>query len=266
MESFPPLSVAIITFNEENNIRDCLESVAGFADEIIVLDSFSSDNTEKICKEFDNVKFTQHAFDGHITQKNRALDLCSHEWILSIDADERVTPELSESIKEFLASDPKAVGAKFPRLTYHMKKYIRHGGWYPNARYRLIKKGCAKWGGENPHDTIFLDGKGVSIRGDLIHYSFEDLSDQVETNNKFSSIKAFTRKEKGKKFILWRLFLKPVGKFIETYMIKRGALDGMQGFIISISAAYSTFLEEAKLYELDRLKTERISNLPKSYK
>ncbi len=266
MKSCIPLSVAIITYNEKNNIRDCLESVIELAEEIIVLDSFSTDATEEICKEFDSVKFRQHAFDGHIAQKNRALNLCSHEWILSIDADERVTHELSDSIKEFLASKPQAVGAKFPRLTYHMKKYIRHGGWYPNARYRLIKKGYATWGGENPHDTIFLDGKGVYLRGDLIHYSFADLSDQVDTNNKFSSIKAFTRKKKGKKFIFWRLFLKPIGKFVETYIIKRGALDGMQGFIISVSAAYSTFLEEAKLYELDRLKTEHISNLPKSYK
>ena len=260
------LSVAIITYNEENNIRDCIDSVIAIADEVIVLDSYSTDATEQICREYENVKFSQHKFDGHINQKNRALAICNGDWILSIDADERVTPELASSIRKFLAENSSFVAAKFSRLTFHMKEYIRHGGWYPNARYRLVKKGYAKWGGENPHDKILIDGEGVTLSGDLIHYSFKDLSHQVDTINKFSSIKAFTRFEKGRKFHLWRLLFKPLSKFVELYVIKKGFMDGIRGFIIAVSSTYATFLAEAKLYEMDRLKLERISNLPSTYK
>lgn len=270
MENFssnrPSLSVAIITFNEEKNIKDCLDSVNGIADEIVVYDSFSGDGTEEICRSFDKVKFVQHAFDGHVNQKNRALQACSSEWILSIDADERVTPELQQSIIDFLQTNPTAIAAKFPRLTYHMQDYIRHGGWYPNARYRLVKKGYAKWGGENPHDVIEINGDGVMLTGDLIHYSFVDLGDQVNTINKFSTIKAFTRFEKGQRFSLLRMFFKPFSKFIEIYFLKRGMLDGIRGLIIAVSSAYSAFLVEAKIFELDKAGVERLSNLPKTYK
>ena len=263
----PSLSVAIITFNEEKNIRDCIESVNELADEIVVIDSFSTDKTEAICKEYPKVIFSQHAFDGHINQKNRALDACNSEWILSIDADERVTQELRQSIQDFLSQIPTdVIAVKFPRLTFHMNKYIRHGGWYPNARYRLVKKGSARWGGENPHDVLIINGNGSQICGDLIHYSFIDFSDQINTNNKFSTIMAYTRFAKGKKFHLYRLFLKPLSKFIETYFLKRGILDGLQGFIISVSAAYSSFTIEAKLFELDKLNLKRPSNLPATYR
>ena len=193
MPNRPTLSIAIITFNEERNIKDCIDSVIDIADEVVVLDSFSNDKTEAICREYPSVKFAQHAFDGHINQKNRALDMCAGEWILCLDADERVTDKLKKSIIEFFKTNQDAIAVKFPRLTFHMGKYIRHGGWYPNARYRLIKKGCARWGGENPHDVLLINGIGVKLKGDLIHYSFVDLSDQINTINKFSTIMAYTR-------------------------------------------------------------------------
>lgn len=266
MTKKPSLSAAIITYNESENIGDCLASVADFVDEIVVLDSYSSDDTEQICRRFEKVTFHQHPFDGHIQQKNRALALCTSEWILSVDADERVTPELRRSIETFLASSPNVDGAKFPRLAYHMHRFIRHGGWYPNARYRLVRKGRARWGGENPHDKLILDGRGKKLTGDLLHYSDRDLSDQVATINAFSSIAALTRYNKGKRFHLWRLLVKPISKFIEMYGIKRGFLDGMQGFIIAVSSAYSSFLKEAKLYELDVLGSDKPSNLSQLYR
>lgn len=265
MASRSRLSVAIITYNEENNIRDCIDSVTDLADEIVILDSFSTDNTETISKEYPKVSFHQHKFDGHVQQKNRALKLCQYDWILSLDADERVSPELAESIKKFLENTDDCVAAKFPRLTVHLKREIRHSGWYPNARYRLIKNGHAHWGGENPHDTLIIDGKGKMLKGDLIHYSFKDLSHQVQTINSFSSIVAYTRAHKGKKFRLARVLLKPASKFIEIYLIKKGFLDGLAGLIIAVSSSYSAFLKEAKLYELTRLGTERPSNLPPYY-
>ncbi len=265
MAALPRLSVAVITFNEERNIHACISSVVDLADEIIVLDSFSTDQTQSICQQFAKVTFFQHAFDGHIPQKNRALSYCSGAWILSLDADERLSPELQNTIKEFLASEPKVNGAKFPRLTYHLNKYIRHTGWYPNARFRLIRNGTATWGGENPHDTLIVHGSTSTLQGDLIHYSFVDLSDQINTVNKFSTIKAFTRFAKGQRFSMFRMLFKPLSKFIELYLVKRGFLDGLAGFIIAVSSAFSAFLVEAKIYELDKLKLQRISNIPASY-
>lgn len=259
------LSAAIITYNEEEKIQACLDSVTDFVDEIIVLDSFSTDDTEKICRKNPKVQFSQHPFDGHIEQKNRALEKCSSEWILCLDADERVSPELRDSIEKKLNQDPDIVGIKFPRLTYHMHRYIRYGGWYPNARYRLIRKGMAFWGGENPHDKLVLKGKGIKIKGDLIHLTAKDLSHQVDTINKFSSIVALTRYNKGKRYHLWRLLLKPVSKFLEMYVLKRGFLDGTQGFIIAVSSSYSSFLKEAKQYELSALGSEKPSNLSGLY-
>ena len=259
------LSAAIITYNEEANLPGCIDSIVSFVDEIVVLDSLSTDRTEDICRNNPKIRFNTHPFDGHIEQKNRVLEKCKTDWILCIDADERVSPELQKSITNFLTQDAKVVGAKFPRLTHHMHRDIRHGGWYPNARYRLIKNQHAYWGGENPHDSLIIDGKGTTLKGDLIHYSFKDLSDQVNTINHFSSIVALSRFNHGKKGACWRLIWKPLIKFIEIYLIKKGMLDGVQGFIIAVSSSYSTFLKEAKLFELSVLQSNKPSNLSDRY-
>ena len=265
------LSCAIITYNEEKQIKECIESVHDFCDEIIVLDSHSTDKTKSIAKSFKKVKFFVHDFDGHVQQKNRALDLTKGEWILSIDADERVTPELAKSISEFINTSD-ASGAKITRLTRHMGRYIYHGGW-KNSRYRLIRRGQGRWGGENPHDEIFLTDQTLlkgklerPLPGNLIHYSFIDLSDQINTINKFSSIVAYNRHGKNKKFSLLKLFIKPPVKFIEMYIVKLGFLDGIQGFIIAVSSAFSAFLKIAKLYELQKTNLKRPSNLRPDYK
>lgn len=259
-------SVAIITFNEELNIRDCIESVHSFADEIIVLDSFSTDKTLEIAGNFSKVKIAQAPFNGHIEQKNNAIGLCSGEWILSIDADERVSSLLQKEILEILSrTQISENGFKIPRLTFHLGIFIRHGGWYPLKRYRFFRKGFAKWTGENPHDYIELEGKGGSLKGDIIHYSFKDLTHQVDTINKFSSIVAFTRYKKNISFPILKSIYKPTVKFLEMYIFKLGFLDGYPGFVVAISSAYSTFLKFAKLYELNRKLIERPSNLRKDY-
>lgn len=266
------LSAAIITFNEERRLRDCIASVHDLCDEVLVLDSFSTDKTEEIAKSFPRVKFSAHAFDGHVQQKNRAIDMTRGKWVLCLDADERVTPELAESIRLFVKENPDAKGARVKRLTLHMGRAIRWGGWY-SARYRLIRRGQGRWGGENPHDQIFLEGEpawktnvGRALDGDLLHLSFVDLSDQINTINKFSSIVAFTRAGKGKKFSLLKLIYKPYWKFVECYFVKLGFLDGVPGFVIAVSSAFSTFLKWAKLYEIQRVGVERPSNLRSDYK
>jgi glycosyltransferase involved in cell wall biosynthesis len=258
------LSVAIITFNEERNLADCLRSCEAIADEIVVLDSFSKDRTEEIARSFPKVRFAQHAFDGHVQQKNRALALCRNEWVLSLDADERVSPELRA---EIAAVEPDgAAGFRFPRLTYAMGRPIRHGGWYPQAKVRLFRRSQARWVGENPHDYITVDGPAPRLRGDLVHYSFRDLSDLVDTANRFSSIVAFGRHARGRRFGLLRALGKPIAKFIEIYLLKRGFLDGFPGFAVAVSSSFSAFLNVAKLYELERGLVERPSNVRPDYR
>ncbi|MCS7205969.1 MAG: glycosyltransferase family 2 protein [Leptospiraceae bacterium] len=262
------ISAAIITYNEEQNIRECIQSLLEICDEIVVLDSYSTDRTKEICLSFDKVKFYEHPFDGHVEQKNRAIELCSHEWILSLDADERVSETLKKEIL-FLKNHPEIMnqytGFQIPRLTYHLGKFIYHSGWYPQRKYRLFRKGFAKWEGENPHDYIVIQGKGKKLKGDILHYSFKDLSHQIDTINKFSSIVAFNRYHRKKKFSVFRSIYKPISKFIEIYFVKRGFLDGYPGFIISVASAFSSFLKEAKIYELKHQFIERPSNLRKDY-
>ncbi|MCH1910833.1 glycosyltransferase family 2 protein [Leptospira noguchii] len=261
------LSVTIITYNEEKNIKECIESCLEIADEIVILDSISTDKTEMISKSFSSVRFYKQRFKGHIEQKNDAIALCKYEWILSLDADERVSAELKNSILTFKQKqdDESLNGLQVSRLTYHMGKFIRYSGWYPQYRYRIFKKGKAVWVGENPHDYISIQGKGSKIYGDIIHYSFRDLSHQVNTINQFSSIVAFTRQKKGKKFSILRTIYKPLSKFIETYFFKFGFLDGFPGWVIAVSSAYSTFLKDAKQYELQKEILERPSNVKKDY-
>ena len=254
------LSATVICFNEEDHISDCLKSLE-FADEIVVIDSYSTDSTPDICRQFSKVRFFQHEFDGHIEQKNRAIEYAQGKWILSIDADERVSTQLQQEIIQFLQNNTLCHGAKFPRLTKHLGKSIRHGGWYPNSRYRLFQKGHALWGGTNPHDQIFLKGKGVSLKSDLIHYSFKDLAHHAKTCNSFSSISALEQFNNGKNYSLFRMLTKPPIKFLEMYLLKHGFLDGTAGLIVAITSAYASFLREAKLFELDRLQLDKPSNL-----
>lgn len=258
------LSVAIITYNEEKNLADCLRSCEAIADEIIVLDSFSTDGTEKIARSFASVRFEKHAFDGHVEQKNRALALCRNEWVLSIDADERVSPELSAEIAALQPGDFD--GFRIPRLTFHMGRFIRHSGWYPQRKYRLFRRSSARWMGENPHDFIAIDGNGADLNGDLIHYSFRDLSQQIDTINRFSSIVAFTRYHEGRPFQLVKTLAKPLSKFIEIYLFKQGFRDGFPGFTIAVASAFSTFLKYSKIYELDHHFIERPTNLRPDYR
>ena len=265
------LSATIITYNEERKIHDCIASVHDWCDEVLVLDSNSTDQTREIAERFEKVKFLVHPFDGHIQQKNRAIELSRGEWIISLDADERVTPELARSIQAYIKKNPRSPGARVKRLTRHLGRFIRYGGWY-NARYRLLRRGCGKWGGENPHDLIYLDERpgwrslrGPVLKGDLLHYSFFDLSDQIDTINKFSSIVAFTRAGRGKKFSLLKLLFKPPVKFIENYIVKLGFLDGVPGFMLAVSSSFAAFCKIAKLYELNRTDLERPGNLRKDY-
>jgi glycosyltransferase involved in cell wall biosynthesis len=264
MRAMEKLSVAVITFNEERNLGECLRSCQGVADEIVVLDSFSTDGTEAIARGFPGVRFAQHPFDGHVQQKNRAFGLCRNAWVLSLDADERLSPALAEEIRALEPGD--RVGFRMPRLTFAVGAPIRHCGWYPQRKFRLVRRAQARWAGENPHDYLVVDGPGGDLRGELLHYSFQDVSHMARTADAFSSIQAMNLLARRSRFTRLRAVLKPLGKFLEVYVLKRGFLDGFPGFVVAVQNAHGAFLRYAKLHELQRGLVARPTNLRPDYR
>lgn len=247
----PNLSVVIITFNEERNIARCLESVKKVAEEIIVLDSFSKDNTEKICREH-GVLFFQHAFDGHIEQKNRAITYASNDLVLSLDADEALDEKLQAAILK-IKSDFVKQGYYMNRLTNYCGHWVRHCGWYPDRKLRLFDRRKGAWTGTNPHDKYELfegDQQAGWIEGDLLHYSYYTLEDHYRQVDYFTNIAAKAAYSKGKKAPLFKLIVNPVSKFVSHYLINLGFLDGKAGYLISRISAYATWLKYKKIRDL----------------
>ncbi len=244
------LSVCIITYNEEKNIRRCLESVRDIADEIIVVDSYSEDKTKDICREYD-IKFIENRFDGYIEQKNFILKFASYNYVLSIDADEALSKELKNSIanvKKNWISD----GYSMNRLTNYCGKWVKHSGWYPDKKIRLFKKNKAKWGGINPHDKLIMkDGSSVShLNGDLLHYSYYSIDDHLKQIENFTDISSKALFKTGKKSNLLKLYLSPVAKFVRDYLINFGFLDGKTGYTICRLSALANYRKYKKLMKL----------------
>lgn len=245
------ISISIICYNEEKKIRRCLESVK-WADEIVILDSYSTDNTLNICREYTG-KIFQHKFDGHIQQKNRAIDLCSNDWIFCIDADEVVSDELRNSIQNLDPGKNDIKGYYAARRVFYIGKWINHGGWYPDLKVRLINKNSGRWGGINPHDELKVNGKTAELNGDLLHYSYENIFAHINQVNKFTDIISEEYKKLGKKPSVLNLTLRPFYKFIKMYFIKLGFLDGTRGFIIACIGAFYVFMKFVKLYEKNKI-------------
>lgn len=247
------LSAVIITFNEEKNIGRCIESVQAVADEVVVVDSYSADRTREICEKY-QVRFFTHVFEGHVQQKNFAAKLATFDYILSLDADEALSPALTRSIlnvKRRAAADAYSLN----RLTNYCGSWIRHCGWYPDKRIRLWKKHIGCWGGENPHDKVIIEDRATvaHLAGDLLHYSYGSVSEHVKQIDKFtniSSLEAFKKNKRASPVI--HLVFYPFFTFIKMYFFKLGALDGIAGFLVCVSGAYYKFLKYAKLYHLQK--------------
>jgi glycosyltransferase involved in cell wall biosynthesis len=244
------ISAAIITLNEEINIKRCLDSLQGIVDEIIVVDSYSSDKTEEICAKYD-VKFIKQKFLGHIEQKNFALDQTSHEIVLSLDADEAIDEKLKSEILK-VKSNFSADAYYFNRLTNYNGHWVRHCGWYPDKKLRLFKKSKCRWSGMNPHDIIELDTGATQkyLKGDLLHYSYNSISDHVNQTNKFTTIAAKAAFSKGKRSNIFKIITRPILKFLKDYFLKRGFMDGRYGFIICCINGLSALLKYSKIKEL----------------
>ncbi len=247
----PGISAVIITFNEEKNIGRCVTSLQGVADEIVVVDSGSSDRTEEICKE-KGVKFYFHPWAGYIGQKNHANSLALHDLILSIDADEALSDDLRKSILE-IKNSPAADGYEMNRLTNYCGRWIRHGGWYPDRKLRLFDRKKFEWGGERIHEHLVCkvdDARIRHLKGDLLHYSYYSISGHYAQANHFTDMTAALAVEKGKKAGIMKLLLGPALKFIRDYFLKGGFLDGYYGFVVCRISAQATFMKYAKIRQI----------------
>jgi glycosyltransferase involved in cell wall biosynthesis len=244
------ISVTIITFNEGARLARCLKALS-WASEIIVVDTFSTDNTKAIAQSF-GAKVFDEKWHGYGAQKNIAMAHATGDWILNIDADEVITPDLRDEILARIQQPGGPHGYAVARKTFYMGRWIRHGGWYPNYVVRLCRKGKAQWTEPAVHEELRVDGGHGYLEKPLEHYTFDSIEDQVRTNIRYAKEGALQQKKSKGSFQLWRLLAKPLSKFIETYIVKLGFLDGLPGFVISINAAHSMFLKQAFHFELDQ--------------
>lgn len=248
------LSVVIITFNEEKNIARCLDSVKAIADDIVVVDSFSTDKTKQICEEKE-VRFIEHAFDGHIEQKNWAITKAQYPHVLSLDADEALTAELSKNIDQ-IKKNWEYDGYVFNRLTNFCGTWIKHCGWYPDKKLRLWDTRKGKWGGVNPHDKVIMQ-KGAStfhVKQDILHYSFYTVEQHLKQIEYFTDISSKAAFERGVSSTNFKIFYKSWFKFLRDYILKLGFLDGYHGFVVCKNSAYAKRLKYTKLKALHQNK------------
>lgn len=249
------LSAVIITYNEEEHLEKCLSSLLDIADEIVVVDSFSTDNTKTLCEKF-KVKFIQHKFKGYIEQKNYALSLAQYDYILSLDGDEALSEQLKESVHK-TKSNWIFDGYYCNRLNNYCGQWIKHSDWYPDKKLRLFKKGSGEWKGINPHDTYTLKigNKAGKLKGDLLHWIYKDYIEHNQKVAKFSTIAAQAYFDLGIKSSIGKIIFRPTWAFFKAYFLRLGFLDGLNGFIICVQTYNVTFLKYIKLYQLWKQKS-----------
>ncbi|MBN1849836.1 MAG: glycosyltransferase family 2 protein [Deltaproteobacteria bacterium] len=244
------ISICIICFNEERNIQNCLES-ASWADEIIVVDSGSTDRTIEIIKQYDT-KLFRRPWTGYVDQKNYAFSKAGGDWILSLDADEMISAGLREEILHIIEWSGPADGYRIPRLSFYQDRWIRHCGFYPDKQLRLVKRGKGSWVGGRVHERVEINGSVGALKNDILHYPYKgSIVGQLQTLNNFTTLQAEDLYERGKRFHLILLLFRPLFKFLEVYILKKGFLDGIAGLIIAVTFSYSMFVRYVKLRELD---------------
>ena len=249
------LSVVIITYNEEKNIQRCLESISTIADDITIVDSISTDRTVEICKAF-GAHIHEQAFLGHIEQKNFAITKAKYPHILSLDADEALDEQLIASIKD-LKKNWAHDGYVMNRLTNYCGQWIYHCGWYPDKKLRLWDSRKGQWEGINPHDQFTLKpgAQEKYIKGNILHYSYNNINDHVKQVNYFTDISAKSNLQKGKRSHLLKILISPVIKFFRDYILKLGFLDGYYGFVICMISSHATFLKYVKMMQFQNSDT-----------
>ena len=251
------LSVTVITRDEEAQIGACLESV-GWADEIVVIDTGSADRTLEICRKYTPCVET-HPWEGYTAAKNAAIERATGDWILSLDADERVRTELHGEIAALRQQSPAllADGYAIPRRNYLWGRWLRYGGLYPDYQIRLFKRGRGCFKARRVHESVQIDGRVRRLRQPLEHYSYQRLSDVIQRLDRYTDLSALDLYERGRPFRVTALVTRPLGRFLRNYVLKQGFRDGIPGLIMAVSYAYSVFSREAKLWELTRPATPK---------
>jgi glycosyltransferase involved in cell wall biosynthesis len=246
----PSVSAIIVCYNEEENIGRCLKSLQ-WCDEIVVVDSFSTDRTVEICRQFTDIVI-QREWAGYRDQKAFAHSRATKEWVLMIDSDEEVTPELQNEIREQLArTGAHYSGFLLPRLVFYLNRWWRRGGWYPDYDVRLFRRDRATWGGTDPHEKIIVDGAVRRLRNPLHHFSYRNIDDHIQRINRYTSISARELQKQGQRWRLSDALFRPVFRFLRFYFLKRGFMEGFAGFYVAVSAAVYVFLKYAKLWEIE---------------
>jgi glycosyltransferase involved in cell wall biosynthesis len=247
-----PISATLITYNEERNIAEALQSIS-WANEIVVVDSGSSDATVAICRRFTD-RVLHREWTGYVDQKNFAVEQARHDWIFSLDADERSSPELTLEIQALARKGFRKPGYRIPRVAFFMGRWIRHGDWYPDYQLRLFDRNCGKWEGGRVHESVKTVENPELLRGEIHHFTYRSLSDYLRRLENYSNLAASDYLQQGRSATPLKLFGNPVAAFVKAYLLKCGFLDGTPGLAIAFMSAVSVFFKYAKLYEL-RLRT-----------
>ncbi|MTI59136.1 MAG: glycosyltransferase family 2 protein [Firmicutes bacterium] len=241
------IAALIITYNEEENIEDCLESIK-WVDEIVVIDSYSEDNTVEICRKYTEKVFPRK-FDDFASQRNCGLEKIESDWVLVVDADERVTGELKDEIKNVLFSNDTVQAYKIPRKNYFLGKWIKHCGWYPDYTLRVFMNKKNQFEGM-VHEKVTVNGEVQKMKNNLIHYTYYNISQFIQKTDKYTTLDAIDMYRKGRKFKLGSILINPIWRFIRMFIIKRGYKDGIRGFILSMLYLFYAFLKYIKLFEI----------------
>ena len=246
------LSAVIITYNEEKYIRQCIESVKDLVDEIVVLDSFSTDDTESICKSYSTLRFFQQKFVDFGSQKNAAVALAKNEWILSLDADEYLSPKLREEIKQLQSSESNDRAYSLLRLNQYCGRWIKHSGWNNDKQLRIWNRQFGTWCG-NVHERVKLDSHitEIVLDGMLMHKSIDSISDHLKIIDKYTTLAAEKQFEAGKKPGVIKALVSGFFKWVKMYFLQRGFLDGKEGFVLACNSAFYTYIKHIKTRELN---------------
>jgi glycosyltransferase involved in cell wall biosynthesis len=247
-----PLSVTIITRNESAHIAEALASVQ-WAEDIIVVDSHSTDDTAAIARRFTD-RVVVHDWEGYSAQKNHAAGLARFDWILSLDADERVTPQLAEEIRGRLEQSPPVGGYQVPRVSYYLGRWLRSTDWYPDYQVRLYDRRAARWTGQYVHESVTVDGPVGRLRAELLHYPYRDISHHLQTIDRYTGLAARQLFEAGRRASVLDIAVRPPLAFLRNYVLRRGFTDGGAGFVVSMLNSGYVLLKFAKLWEMGRKK------------
>jgi glycosyltransferase involved in cell wall biosynthesis len=250
-ERIARVSAVVVCYNEEDNIGACLESLR-WCDEVVVVDSFSTDRTVEICRQYTNRVF-QREWLGYRDQKAFAHSQTTMDWVLVLDSDEQVPAELREEIQRALSADGgRFNGYAIPRLVFYLGRWWRRGGWYPDYKLRLFRRERGVWKGSDPHDKVVVDGKVRRLRSPIYHFSYRNMDDHIQRINRFTTISAGELKKTENRWRLSDALGRPAFRFFRSYVLERGFLEGFAGFYVAVTAAVYVFLKYAKLWELEQ--------------